>query len=398
MKASKKLSFAITKVFILMFSFLIMPTGYLYAKIDRIDGPKCSGTATMTQGEGSNYIIEGHGVDLSTGISVSGSGVSGTIKTRWNGAQNQQRVGRMVGAIEIRLQASTNAATGTRTVYINYPLGRDNFSLRIIGKGIISGASVPTFSAPFQSNVDIKLTGTGLSKVTPTSYGVYFRIIKDAYHPLLDSGGQEISGVSVTGLVNTATNTNYNVDVRLNFSHRLTRVTLMIYLRSSDNCSGLNPSGANYTVTLTAPVGGPNYVKDHLFDRTSRSYRIGEVVGITIRLDRAVPMPPIARVDPRSRTRQTQQTSLPAEVVYWAVVPSNAVQQAGASGTPYNPVARYNQISIPAGQQSKAITFQISRCTAGGTSNTMKFVTWKPNPNNDLAPNRKETSFTVSCR
>ena len=112
-------------------TFLLVPTSHLWARIDRIDGPKCNRAATMTQGETSKYIIEGHGVDLSTGINVSGSGVTATITQRWNGLQNQNRVGRMVGAIKIRFQASASAAVGNRTVFINYVALKDSFTLKI---------------------------------------------------------------------------------------------------------------------------------------------------------------------------------------------------------------------------------------------------------------------------
>jgi hypothetical protein len=68
-----------------------------------------------------------------------------------------------------------------------------------------------------------------------------------------------------------------------------------------------------------------------------------------------------------------------------------------SDGTTYNPTARFNQITIPAGQQSYAVTFQIASCP-GAATNAAKFVTWKPDVNNDTSPNRKETAFTILCR
>ena len=102
---------------------------------------------------------------------------------------------------------------GSHYVYINYPVGRDSFSIKVIGKGVITGATVPTFSAPFQSDVDVKLTGTGLSSIPrPVQRS---RIISDSFNQLLDAGGQAASGVSVTAQPDTSTNTDTQVLVRL---------------------------------------------------------------------------------------------------------------------------------------------------------------------------------------
>ncbi len=371
--------------------FLLMSAGSLWAKIEKWTGPACSGLATITQGSGGTYFIEGPGVDLTTGLSVSNSALTATIQQRWNGAQNAADGGNVLwGKIKILVQASASAPVGSHIVYINYPLGKDSFSIKVIGKANVTGATVPTFSVPFQSNIDVKLTGTGLSNVDATG-GATVRIISDSFTQLLDSGGQAASGVTVTAQADTSTNTDTQVLVRLNFSQRLTLATVEITLRSGSICSGLHPNGARFNVTVKAPVAGPNYVKDHLFDRTDRTYKIGAVVTVTVRLDRAVTS------GLNAMDRSTGVLTGPG-VVYWAVIPSNAIKQAGTSGTPYNPTARYNTITIPAGQQSKAITFQVSGCTAGGTSNSVRFVTWKPDLNNDTAPNRKETTFTILCQ
>ena len=381
-------------------TFLLITANDLWAVIKKIDGRKCDGVAALTQGGPiENYWIQGPGVDLTTGLSVSNSALTATIVRKWNGGQNQADGGNILwGKIQIRVNASASAPVGNHTVTIKYPIGKDTFTVRVIRRASITRASVQTFSEPFYGNVDVRLIGTGLKNARLESV----RIKRDAYNPLLDSSGQEVPPLSsnvvyVTGLVNTATNTDAQVDVRLTFSQslpRLTKTTIVFNFAYLGGCSGFP---ATYTLTLMAPKGGPNYVSAHDFDRVNRSYRIGDVVTITIRLDRPVSISGVPITSPPSlRKSPTRQQAL-GETVYWAVIPSNAVQQGGASGAPYNPNLRYNQITIPVRQQSKAITFQISRCTAGGNINTMKFVTWKPNPNNDLVPNRKETNFTVSC-
>ena len=381
-----------------LIAFLLTPAGYLWARIERWSGPSCSGAATITQGAGGIYFIEGPGVDLTTGLSVSNSALTATIQQKWNGAQNAADGGNVLwGKIKINVTANTSAPVGNHIVYINYLVGRDNFNIKVIGKANITGATVPTFSEAFQSNVDVKLTGTGLSSVN-ASGGATVRIISDSFNQLLDSGGQAApAGVTVTAQADTATNTDTQVLVRLNFSQRLTKATVEISLRSSNLCSGLNPSGLRYNVTVIAPVAGTNYVKDHLFDRTDRTYKIGisttALVTVTIRLDRPVPS---GLITPIAMDKSTGVVTGPG-VVYWAVIPSNGIKQAGTGGTRYDPAARYNTVTIPAGQQSIAITFQVASCP-GATSNAVKFVTWKPDLNNDTSPNRKETTFTILCQ
>jgi hypothetical protein len=193
--------------------------------------------------------------------------------------------------------------------------------------------------------------------------------------------------------VNTATNTDTQVPVRLTFAAdlpRLTKATVVIALSGSSTCSGLP---ASYTLTLNAPQRGPNYVASHKFDRSS--YSIGDPVTITIRLDR-----PVSGISGTAkRPSLTAVREKPAtETVYWAVIPTDAIQQGGASAAPFDPAARYNQITISEGQQTKTISFLVTKCPGGQKTQTIKFITWKPDPNSDSALNRKESSFTVNCQ
>lgn len=364
-----------------------------WAKIERINGPKCNNRAVVVQGTSSDFVIQGEWVDHAMdNSSVSGTGVSISITERRNGFQNNG-----LPSVRFRITANNNAATGNRTVTLRYPLGQDTFTLRVLQRANVTSESLPTFTQPFQNNVDVGLSGVGLSNVTQVS-----AVIKrDSFTPLLDAGGQDASGVTVSAQVNPQTNNNSRADVRLNFSQRLTRATVEITLTSINSCSGLRGAPVRHTVTLTAPTGGPNYVKDHLFDRNNRSYRLGDVVTVTVRLDRPVPNPILSQVKNRNKIvakRITGKLQPAGETVYWTVIPSNSVKQAGASATPYDANARNNRITIPPGQQTAVITFQVDRCTAAGERNTVKFVTWKPDPNDDSFPNRKETSFTINCQ
>ncbi len=384
------------KIFTLLtvITFLLMPSGYLWATINQVDcgaAPcrMCGGVLTLTPGVSGTVLVQGVGVDLTTGLTVSNSSAlsSPTIVERLNGFQNQAAGGRLEwGRLKISVTASASAVAGSYAVYINYLAGRDTLPVKVLPKANITGATVPTFSGPFQSNVDVKLTGTSLSGAT----SVTATILRDSFTPLLDSGGQDApAGVTVSAAVDTASNTATEALVRLNFSIRLTKATLKLALSSNSACNSLY-SGASYTLTLSAPVSGPSYVKDHLFNPTTLRYGIGTTVTVTIRLDRPVG---------KGLTALNRLTGLVTGpgVVYWAVIPSNAIKQAGTTGTPYDPNARFNTITIPEGQQSKTITFTVAACTSGGTSNTVKFITWKPDPNVDTSPNRKETNFIIVC-
>ena len=378
--------------------FLLAPASRLWATVERIDGRKCDGVAAVIQGGTQTFTIQGVGVDFATGLSVSNPSLSAVIERRWNGAQNQADGGNIAwGKLQVKVTAGANTPAGNHTVTIKYPIGQDSFALRVIGLARITGATVPSFTQPFSGTVDVVLTGTGLAGARVSS--VQFK--RDAYTPLLDSSGQELPPLSnyvyITGTVDTANNTDTQVPVRLTFAAtlpRLTKATVVIALSGSGSCSGLP---ASYTLNLSAPMSGPNYVASHTFDRSS--YTIGDPVTITIRLDRAAGAtdgrrPPLGIQAAPSR----EQAKLAGETVYWAVIPSGAILQGGASATPFDPAARYNQITISEGQQVKVISFLVTKCPGGQTTQTIKFITWKPDPNNDTAPNRKESSFTVNCQ
>jgi len=378
---------------------LLAPASRLWATVERIDGKKCDGVAAVIQGGTQTFTIQGVGVDLATGLSVSNPSLSAVIERRWNGAQNQADGGNIAwGKLQVRVTAGANAPAGNHTVTIRYPIGQDSFSLKVISLARITGATVPSFTQPFSGTFDVVLTGAGLAGARVSS--VQFK--RDAYTPLLDSSGQELPSLSigyvyVTGTVDTANNTDAQVPVRLTFAAslpRLTKATVVIALSGSGSCSGLP---ASYALNLSAPMAGPNYVASHTFDRSS--YTIGDPVTITIRLDRAVAAAAIRPTPTGVQAAPSGIQAKPAgETVYWAVIPSGAIQQGGASATPFDPAARYNKITISEGQQVKVISFLVTKCPGGQITQTIKFITWKPDPNNDSAPSRKETSFTVNCQ
>ena len=400
METRNKFSFIVKTIVILIFTFLIMPSGTLWAKISDIRCTKCDGVCKVHPGGSVEIIIQGQGVDFARSVTFSNPALTATIPQRWNGAQNANEAGGNIawGRIKILVRASSSAPVGTHNGYINYPLGpRDTFQIVVIAKAGVTGHTVLTpLTQPFSGPVDVKLTGTGLKKASAS-----VRFIRDAYTKLLDSSGQEVPTLTnqmyyyVQGLVNSSTNTDTQVDVRLTFSNlpRLTKATIEIVLTSSDGCSGLSGSSQTHRVTLEAPIGGPNYVASHNYcvpnQPCTTTFMLNATICVTIRLDRPVPGRCLAVMD-----RLTGKVKPCGEIVYWTVSDRSAIKSDGA--TPYNPLALNNTIWIPNGQQEKRICFIGIKGSREGI--TSKFITWKPDPNNDTFPNRRESSFTIKSQ
>lgn len=401
METRSKISVMVKVVFILIFTFLIMPSGNLWAKISKTDcTPRCDGVCKVVPGGSIEITIQGQGVDFARNVTFSNSALrAGDISERLNGFQNQQAGGNLAwGRIKFRVTASSNAPVGTHNGYINYPVGpRDTFQIRVIAKARITGHTVQTaLTQPFSGPVDVRLTGTGLRDARVSEV----KFIRDAYTKLLDSSGNEVPPLAVnvtyvSGLVNSSTNTDTQVDVRFTFSDlpRLTKATIEILLTSSNGCSGLNAAAVRYRVTLTAPLGGPNYVASHNYcvpnQTCTTTFMLNATICVTIRLDRAVPGRCLAVMD-----RLTGKVKPCGEIVYWTVSDRSAIKSDGA--TPYNPLALNNTIWIPNGQQEKRICFIGIKGSREGI--TSKFITWKPDPNTDTFPNRRESNFTIKSQ
>lgn len=376
-------------LFLLVFCIHLLPMAATFASITHINAPKCNGTPVIIQGRSNDYIITGRWVDWAGNkSSVSGAGVTLSVLGKRAAGENS--------TVTIRLIASNNAATGNRTVTLRYPTGEDRFTIRVMRRARINRSPVPTFTQPFQNNVDVRLEGVGLSNVT-----VAQAVIKsDSFNPTLDAGGQPLTGgVGVTAVVNQQSNTNSRAVVRLNFTRRLTRAQVEITLRSRDGCGGIGtfrsgnntfPHELTRTVTITAPATGPNYVDEITFPFGS-SFTVGSVATIEVKLERPVKAAPVFT---RKRPVIIRNKG---DVVYWKLIPANAFEQA-PGGTPYNPNA-FNKITIPPGDESQRITVGVKQSPGNNSgSNTVKIQTWRLNTNTTQPPEFKEQLFTVIPR
>jgi hypothetical protein len=342
--------------------------GSIYAGIN-VSGNYCNTNIAVHQGrEDQTVTVTGlNGLQVKE-ASVSGSGVFATVMNK------------TLTSVKIQFKAYGNAATGNRTVTIKSQLGSDTFTITVIQKASISGATLPTFTGPYQS-ANITLQGSGLTGLD----AVNVEVQQTPNTPVLDSAGQPIAqAVTGTAVVNTSSASHAGLTV--NFFKggqpvQLTEARVKLILRANQYnfCSGFHGQQSGkleYTVTLTAPLG-PNYVQSITFPYGS-SFNVGSLATIQIDLQR-----------PASSSSQG------GEIVYWKPVPTNAFEQS-PGGTPYNPNA-LNSITIPNGNTFAQITIKVKLCPGRAATNTVKIQTWRINTNTTQPPEFKEAQFIVNC-
>lgn len=345
---------------------VFMHAGSTYAGIN-VSGNYCSTNIAVHQGrEDQTVTVTGLNGTQVKNASVSGSGVFASVMNK------------TLTSIQIQFKAYANAAPGNRTVTIKSQLGSDTFTITVVQEASISGATLPTFSAPYQS-ANVTLQGSGLTGLE----GVNVEVQQTPDTPVLDSAGQPIAeAVTGTAVVNTSSASHAGLTV--NFFKggqpvQLTQARVKLILRANqyNYCSGFHgdPSGKlEYAVTLTAPLG-PNYVKSITFPYGS-TFNVGSLATIQIDLQR-------------------QAGGSSGEVVHWKLLPTSAFEQS-PGGTAYNPQA-LNSITIPSGNTFAQITIKVKLCPGRAATNTVKIQTWRINTNTTQPPEFKEAQFYVNC-
>ncbi len=152
----------------------------LSAGFNRTEGyNKCGGVIAVKPGLSNNGTFFGDWYEFASSASVSGSGVTATLGTKMNGAQNNGRGEGMIGSVEIRISATENAAPGNRTLTIRFPNGgTDQFTINVIAMGSITGQTIPTLDLGF-TRVRVVFTGTNLSGAN----AVFVRTVRDDFNP-----------------------------------------------------------------------------------------------------------------------------------------------------------------------------------------------------------------------
>lgn len=366
---------------------------------------KCGNDRVLYQGETFDVCYAtGFGITTATNVAVSGSGVSAQITESTPLVKQVPPTGR----IRIKFTADRNAATGNRTVTVSGgTFGSGTFTIRIKPPARIPGPTLKTIDGTFKDNVVVALSGENdISKIK----GLSAIIVDEGFNHPLDENGNQTSNIIVTDEI--LTNTSASATVRLNFSKTLSQASVRLRIWGDPNvaCSGLRPYKENELIHIVDLKGNSvteNYVQDQIFDRNDRTYKVGDVVTVTIKLAKPVPSllelsgnvatQPISSSTPAYQQAGTTSTNA-ARKVFWALLPSDSFEQAGPSGTAYDPNAHHNEITFTQGAQTKTITFVVKKCAGGGNNASVKLVTWKPDPFNDATPNRKETAFTINCQ
>lgn len=125
-------------------AMLVWPQDAEGAIVAIMKGPGDLGTpvtrAAVQQGRTTDWYVNGHGVDLATSVSVSGTNVQVGIAARKRGYEHTFR-GTPMGQLRLRFTTLAGAALGTRTVTIRYLAGQDQFSVLVLSNGTITGVA-----------------------------------------------------------------------------------------------------------------------------------------------------------------------------------------------------------------------------------------------------------------
>lgn len=332
----------------------------------------------VRQGQTTTITVKGYLVDLSTALEVTGSGVSvssapGTTSSNKN----------------IRIVVGPNAAVGLRTIKLRYLVetsGPDTFKIRVVRAGRVTDIDVPS-PTQFFNDVKITLTGENIGNAEVSSAN--FNPAPSSVE-LIEAESSETRAV-----------------VRLRYTNDLAAASGSIRLRDKScgsPCTGTLSSLFNYT-GLNDPgltnfaIIGPNAVKEIRFPITGRCgnacFKVGDVFTAEVVLLRPAKTGFISRTGPGLTVGGA---SLGGEVITWLLVPPGNFAQASPQ-TPYNPNGSFNNIRIPAGNESIRLDVQVGSCPGSGLTNSVTMETWTGgNTNSRQSPQFKQKSFTIDCQ
>ena len=141
-------------------------------KSDMCGNPECTSGVVQPVVRGSGSVskisvmtVTGAGVDLSTGVSVSGEGVSAVYGSRTFGTGS---------SIVIQFSVRGDAPIGNRTVTMKYLVGTDTFTIRVIRGGTITGlrrvlengSLVAPVNMPVNQPVTLRFAGTSIGNAS----------------------------------------------------------------------------------------------------------------------------------------------------------------------------------------------------------------------------------------
>lgn len=369
----------------------------LSAGFNRTEGfDKCGGTISVKPGLSNIGTFFGDWYEFASSASVSGSGVTATLGTKMNGAQNSSRGEGMIGSVEIRITASDNAAAGNRTLTIRFPNGgTDQFTINVVAMGSITGQTIPTLDLGF-TRVRVVFTGVNLSSANSVSA----RTVQDAFNPNSAVAGGQVPGTHTSQIV-SSNGSSVTIDLLSNVG--LEKITMDITIRGGSICDGYPTVGLQRRITLQAAQPSQPFITRISMPQQGGSVTLGSIANFEIQLNKPAPASPIKRLTTirpvigRPSFDFTQLgTFTQGTIIYWRVAPPESVE--GVSGdVPYSRNVVLNQMVVPTGETIKRFKLKIVAMPAGGGARqgTAILQTWIGNTNVNTAPEYFEFPFTI---
>jgi hypothetical protein len=292
-----------------------------------VDGCSKDVEYPVRQGQTTTVTVLGQYVDLSTGLEVSGSGV--TVSSAGGSSSRKS----------IRIAVASNAEVGLRTVKLHYLVevnGPDTFKIRIVRNGQVSAIAIPSPRQYF-SDVDITFTGENIGNAG-----------------LFGNGMQEVSGgvfVGARSSIALVENTSTRAVVHVHFDDGpLAEAAAAIHLFDK-SCASIcrDSTKFDYNEHGFYKIVGPNAIKTISFPSGS-NVGPGNLFAVKVTLLRPV--------SSQNILAPTKFSLVSGQALFWQLDPSGAFETAPRIGSPYTSSGS-NQAVIPIGSDSILLTVRV---------------------------------------
>jgi hypothetical protein len=296
----------------------------------------------VRQGQTTTVRVQGQYVDLSTGLEVSGSGV--TVSSAGASSSNKS----------IGIVVASNAEPGLRTIKLHYLVeanGPDTFKIRVVRNGRVTGVEIPS---PTQFFSDVNITFTGLNIGNAGLVGSGMR-----------EGSQGSFG-SVSSSVTLIENTDTRAVVHVHFDEGgLAEAGADINLFDK-SCGSICGDAYKFSYNLgynnseLYRILGPNAIRTISFPNGS-TVSPGALLTVKVTLLRPVRSPNKLNLGTAITPLQNEPT------LFWQLDPPAAFETALRSGISYNSSGQ-NQITIPVGNDSVLLIVRVLPTNPCGAS------------------------------
>jgi hypothetical protein len=291
----------------------------------------------VRQGQTITMTVQGQYVDLSTGLEVSGSGV--TVSS----------AGGSSGKKSIRIVVASNAEPGLRTIKLHYLVelnGPDTFNMVVLRNGHVTGVEIPS---PTQFFTDVNITFTGVNIGNAGLFGNGMRVAPSGYNAL-NSSATLIESTDTRAVVHV----HFDGDPLAEAA-----AAIDLFDKSCGPvCVGI--SKFNYNDNSYYSILGPNAIKTISFPNGS-TVSPGGLLTVKVTLLRPVRSPNILALRTAISPLQKEQT------LFWQLDPPAAFETALRAGISYNSSGQ-NQIPISVGSDSVLLIVRVLPTNPCGAS------------------------------